>query len=88
MKFISIKEIVLNRFAKTAITGALHRASQHYHWKKLVKLRSFTLHKFSKTQLEFNIASVASESKTEFVQSMQIVQSVAKTYWEFFFKVL
>ena len=30
-------------------------------------------------------AKVTSESKAKFVQSMEIIQCVAKTYWSFFF---
>ena len=37
--------------------------------------------KFLRHLFEDYLRAAASESKAEFVQSMQIVQSVAKTYW-------
>ena len=37
--------------------------------------------KIFKTYFEDYLGTAASESKAEFVQNMQIVQSVAKTYW-------
>ena len=37
--------------------------------------------KFLRTYSEDYLQTAASESKAEFVQSMQIAQSVGKTYW-------
>ena len=52
------------------------RASHHSINKK-VSEKSYIVHKFSKARLKFDI--VILQTKTEIVQSMQIVQSEAKT---------
>ena len=46
--------------------------------------------KFFKTPIYFEdyLRTTASESKTEFLQSMQIIQPVAKIYCQTFFKVV
>ena len=46
-----LKEVVCNRFAKAAITGAFHRACHHYE-KMLKKLKLFILRKFPKARLK------------------------------------
>ena len=52
------------------------RASHHSINKK-VSEKSCIVHKFSKARLKFDVVIV--QTKTEIVQSMQIVQSEAKT---------
>ena len=52
------------------------RASHHYINKK-VSEKSYIVRKFSKARLKFDVVIV--QTKTEILQSMQIVQSEAKT---------
>ena len=52
------------------------RASYHSINKK-VSEKSYIVYKFSKARLKFDVVIV--QTKTEIVQSMQIVQSEAKT---------
>ena len=65
---------VWNCFAKAAMTRT--RASHHSINKK-VSEKSYIVRKFSKARLKFDVVIV--QTKTEVVQSMQIVQSEPKT---------